>query len=74
MFSAPVHEKLIFPKIKTIWFPFHFSDALSLDGKVLFTDCYTWQNFRPRLLVHVNDCVEYQKSRMKVLSCVTVGE
>ena len=36
MFPTPtsVHEKLIFPKIKTIWFPFRFSDALSLDGMI----------------------------------------
>ena len=38
--------------------------------KVLFTDRYTWQNIHPRFLVLVNNCVEYQKSRTKVLPCV----
>ena len=47
-------------------------------NKVLFTDCYTWQNFRLRLLCLVNNCVESnyktEKAKMKDLPCVTVGE
>ena len=46
--------------------------------KVLFTDRYTWQNFRLRLLRLVNNCIESiyktQKSKTKVMPCVKVGE
>ena len=50
----------------------------SSTNKVLFTDRYTWQNFCLRLLRLLNNCVESiyntQKSKTKVLPCVTVGE
>ena len=46
--------------------------------KVLFTDRYTWQNFRLRFLHLVNRLYtvihEKQKSKTKVFPCVTVGE
>ena len=47
-------------------------------GKVLFTDCYTWQKFHLILLRLENNCLESiyktQKSKTKVLPCVTVDE
>ena len=58
----------------------HYSKEIIvlLFDKVLFTDRYTWQNLRLRLLRLVNNCVESiyktQKSKTKFLPCVTVGE
>jgi hypothetical protein len=47
-------------------------------SKLLFTDRYTWQNFRLQFLHLVNRlCTvihKTQKLYTKVLSCVTVGE
>ena len=46
--------------------------------KVLFTDCYTWQNFRLRLWRLINRLYtvihKMKKSKTKVLPCVTVSE
>ena len=46
--------------------------------KILFTDRCRWQNFRPRLLHLVNNCVKsiynMQKTRTKVLPSATVGD
>ena len=47
-----------------------FSPMSALDPKILFTDCCSWQNFRPSLFCLVNNYVESiymtQKTRTKV--------
>ena len=57
-------------------FIYHLSGKFG-DSKVLFTDRYTWQNFRLQFLRLVNRLrsdSQDPKIKTKVLPCVTVGE
>ena len=71
-------KKLSFLKCICFLNSFLYDIQLTQFGKALFTDRYTWQNFRLRFLRLVINCVESiyktQTSRTKVLPCVTVDE
>ena len=49
---------------------FHISEPSAKGNKAFFTNLYTPQMFRPRLLVLYTVIYKYQKSRTKVLPCV----